>query len=278
MKKIYRILFTFILIYNFNYSWAHFGTRGGPTGGTVTCFYADNGNNLLYFGTKTGGVYYSRNTTFTGWTYVNYIGLESPYITAITSIGTTTTGVKMVAATPDKGLFVSSDKGITWTATYTGLANTNVTALITKDQYIIAGTGNGEVLISSDSAKTFIKSTSQPGSKINSLITDGNNIYAGTDNGVHISADNGLNWSVAGSGLSGQKVNALIINSGTILAGTNGGVYAATLSGINWSLTNTGLNSTTVTSFAVNGNNIYAGTNNGVFTSCLLYTSDADDN
>jgi hypothetical protein len=267
-KKITHLLILFLVTISFN-SFGHWTTKGPYVGGNVKCFAV--ADTLLYVGSANGGVYWSRNKALTAWQYVNYTGLTSPNITAFTSIGLTSslTGMKVIAGTSDAGVFMSRDKGLTWTAYNTGLTNTHVTALINMGQYIFAGTNGGGVFVSSDSAKTWSAvNTGITNNVVTCFTTNGTVIAVGTDGGgVFVSINNGGSWTAANTGLTNLSVNALAISGTTIFAGTDSGIFTANTSVPVWSQANTGLTNTIINGFATNAGVVYAATNNGVYTS-----------
>ncbi|HVD97399.1 MAG TPA: T9SS type A sorting domain-containing protein [Cytophagaceae bacterium] len=251
-------------------SFAHWTSKGPFVGGNITCFtIADT---LLYAGSATGGVYWSKTQALTAWSYANYTGLTSPHVSALTSIGlsSSTSGMKIIAGTSDGGIFVSKDKGTSWSASNSGLTNTNITALITVGQYLFAGTNGAGIFVSSDSAKTWTSANSGVNTSyaITSFATNGTVIVAGTDGGgVFASINNGGSWTAANTGLTDLSVNALAVSGTSIFAGTDNGIFTANVNTPVWSQANTGLSNTIINGFTTNAGLVYAATNAGVYTS-----------
>jgi len=108
-------------------------------------------------------------------------------------------GTDLFAGTWGGGVFMSGDKGITWMAVNSGLA----------DWYI------------------------------KSIAVSGTDLFAGTrDGGVFLSTDNGTTWAAVGSGLPGKIIDSLVVSGPYLLAsvgpwGHGGGLWRATLSDLN---------------------------------------------
>ncbi|MDX2191344.1 MAG: T9SS type A sorting domain-containing protein [Bacteroidota bacterium] len=271
LKKTTQYIFLALIatLFDINETFAHFGERS-PTGGSVTVLVVEPNYNVLYLGTKSGGTYYMATPTATGWSRRNTAGLKSGNITSITTIGNTTTGLYIIAGTSDAGVFVSSDRGVTWTSTTSGLTNQNINALYTVGSVVLAGTKGG-IFVSTNNGASFTAAATQPTDlNITSFANDGGLLYAGTSSkGVFRSSDNGITWTDANNTvISASGINSLAVANNSLVAGTNEGVYVAVNQlTANWALAITGITNTTVTSIASNGNIWYAGTRAGVFSS-----------
>ena len=133
-------------------------------------------------------------------------------------------------------LLITTDLGVTWTMSRTGL-NGTVNALATvpgNSQLVYAGTNNG-VFISTDAGASWSATTLTR--TVRALEIDPGNtdvIYAGTYGyGVHVSSDAGATWTEMNTGLTCNKVLSLDVRAGseiTLFAGTEGGsVFRTTL-------------------------------------------------
>ena len=80
---------------------------------------------------------------------------------------------------------------------------------------IYRSTNNGISWIESDSGIT--------NSFVNSLAVSGSNIFAGTNNGMFLSTNNGNSWIAVNSGLTNTVITSFLVSGGTIYAGTDGG-------------------------------------------------------
>ncbi len=92
--------------------------------------------------------------------------------------------------------------------------------------------------------------------------TKANILYAGTSSGVYKSTNAGANWTNTGLSASVQAVLINPSNENEIYAATTGGVYKSTTGGGSWTLMNTGLQNTNTTSLGIYPNNyLFVGTN-----------------
>jgi hypothetical protein len=233
---------------------AHFGSKG-PFGGSVKTLTPVGA--ALYLGSEEGGVYYLPTSSATAWTYVNYTGLTSGKINAVSGIGT-----KVIAATADHGIFYSVDKGVTWKAS--NLPGEGINTLVGLGANVVAGTENNGIYVSVDTGKTW-SATASPNGKIKVLAVDGTTLYAGSDQGVSASNDGGATWTSLNSGLTTTEIMSLSVSNGTIYAGTNNGVFSTNTNNVSWNTT-AGLGNTTVNGLFSYGGITYAATNGGVYS------------
>ena len=167
-----------------------------------------------------------------------------------------------------KGIFRSSNNGISWTAGDSGLTNTNVFSIAAVDSTIFAGTGNGVFRSTNNGASwTSVNSGITGGSSVNAFAVSGDTIFAGTVNGIFRSTNSGASWTVAGSGLRNTNVLSFAVSNSIIFAGTDNGVFQSTNNGGLWTTVDSGLINASVMSLAVSGSEIWAGTKKGVFMS-----------
>ncbi len=265
-KSIIAALF---LLLSFNFSFAHWSTKG-PYGGHVSAFAVQDTN--VFMASPNGGVYRSTNTQLNTWRYYNYTGLGSGKINALSVIGT-----KVLAGSADSGIYISNDAGISWASSNSGLSNLKVLSLATSQNgKIFAGTDGGGVFISVDSGATWTAMSSGLGSSIiNCFVTLGDTVLAGTaDAGVYVTITGGNFWLSLNNGLTDTHVSSLAFSlSGVAFVGTPSGVFQGNLTTFTWTLANTGLANTAVHSLLVNGSDIYAGTDAGIYTSPVASVS-----
>jgi photosystem II stability/assembly factor-like uncharacterized protein len=146
-------------------------------------------------------------------------GQQAASIQALTSVGKDL----VYAGSFGLGLFLSEDRGATWTKSDQGVTDPFILTLTTgKDGAIYAGTFRGGVFRSRDRGKSWQAINS--GLKrleIKALLAVGDGVYAGTSDGVYrLAADR---WSVVTTGLDDILVHALALSSdGTLFAGTSG--------------------------------------------------------
>ena len=140
-------------------------------------------------------------------------------IQALTSVGDD----MVYAGSFGLGLFISEDRGATWTKSGQGVTDPFILTLTTgKDGAIYVGTFRGGVFRSRDRGKSWQAINS--GLKrleVKALLAVGDGVYAGTSDGVYrFAADR---WSVVTTGLDDILVHTLALSSdGTLFAGTSG--------------------------------------------------------
>ncbi len=173
-------------------------------------------------------------------------------------------GVYLVAGTYGGGTYRTSDNGVTWTKTVSGLLNTNVNALAVADTNLYAGTFGG-VYRSVNGAATWTSTGLSFNNLVQSLAVSGKTLLAGTRNGPFLSTDNGASWKAINNGLSTLSITAVAISDTNFFAGTEAGIYRSPISGARWTAVNTGLNNTSISCFAFNGTYLMASTANGVY-------------
>jgi photosystem II stability/assembly factor-like uncharacterized protein len=161
----------------------------------------------------------------------------------------------------DNLVYVSKDKGVSYTTLNTGLPEgCNAYFIEVLGNVIFVNTENNGSVISTDNGVSWTPVSL--GYNIGSLIQFGDSIFAGIGNGVYVSADSGLTWNL--TGLEGKPVTSLLTNGKWILAGTSGyGAYRSDKKGSAWIHTDTGLPNPNITSLTMNGIDIYAGTFDG---------------
>ncbi|HWB64972.1 MAG TPA: T9SS type A sorting domain-containing protein [Chitinophagales bacterium] len=261
------VISLFALLFSFQYSIAHWSTKG-PYGGHVSAYTVID--SFLYLGSPTGGVYTSTNTQFTNWSYRNYTGLTSGNITGLSHIG-----YKLIAATGDSGIYISNDKGVTWAISNNMLTNRSLTSVVSSNGNIFAGSDGGGVFMSGDSGTTWMAmNTNLTNLHITCLAASGDTIFAGTaGGGVFISLNGGGAWVGLTTNLTDLNITAIAYSSGNLFAGTASGVFQATVSTLVWSAVNTGLANTHINALMVAGDSVYAATNMGVSYSQLTSVS-----
>lgn len=124
------------------------------------------------------------------------------------------------------GVFLSTNNGTNWTQVNTGLMNTNVYSLASKEQYLFAGTYNGGVFRSTNSGASWVQ-VGLTNTWVYAFAVSGTNLFAGTyGNGVFMSTNNGESWTSVNQGLTYPLVQAITVSGTNIFAGTNGsGVF-----------------------------------------------------
>jgi photosystem II stability/assembly factor-like uncharacterized protein len=189
-----------------------------------------------------------------------------------------TTPTTLYAGTFNAGVFKSTDGGITWEATNTGLTDLKVQTLVidpSSPMTVYVGTQSAGVFRSTSGGGNWTASNTGL-TNLNVLDLQINPstpliLYAGTlGGGVFRSLDGGMNWSPVNTGLTGLNIFSLAIDpisTNTLYAAAlSAGVFRSTNGGANWSLVNTGLTTTTAQRLAIDPINtmtVYVGTREG---------------
>ena len=170
----------------------------------------------------------------------------------------------------DEGFFRSTDDGVTWDSSNTGMINLvgqghncTIMSLYEDGSDLYAGTAEG-LYQSSDSGLTWRLILM---ADVEALTRSGNNLLGGTRGGIQLSSDNGLRWNSSNSGLINTSVPAMASIGTHLFAGISGnGVYRSNDSGNTWTAVNSGLNGSDIsgftsidtTLFAIAGNELFA--------------------
>jgi hypothetical protein len=205
------------------------------------------------------------------WTAANN-GLTNNWVNALL-----VSNSEIFAGTYGGGVFRSQDNGSSWSTaniglTDTGGGDTNVSALTTSANFLLAGANSGPApggLFSSPS-DGYQWSAVDFGSSSNYILSFAgidNYVFAGTQGGgIFRSTDAGIHWTAVNLGLQSLVVTALIINGTMVFAGTSSGVFFSGNKGVRWTVTNTGLADTLINSLAVSGYTLLAGTDKGIWS------------
>jgi photosystem II stability/assembly factor-like uncharacterized protein len=163
------------------------------------------------------------------------------------------------------GVFRSTDNGSTWSEANTGFPTTAVYALAVKGSTLFAGTSSRAVYASTDDGASWSPANGGSNYQVNALAILGSYLFAATEGGVLFSTDSGTSW--AWTSLSGT-ITSLVVSGTDLIAGTKGkGVFISRNNGSTWSEANGGIGSLYVTSLAAFGANLFAGTWNGFYIS-----------
>jgi len=137
-------------------------------------------------------------------------------------------------------MFVSTNKGSSWTALTNGLPIYQIESIVSLDSIILAAYGfggNPSVYKSTNnglSRNPVSAGLTTSGTVIQTLLVDGRYVYGGTiSDGVWLSKDKGESWSDISGGLNGPglRVAALASSGGYLFsAATKGGVWRRLLS------------------------------------------------
>ncbi|HWF44319.1 MAG TPA: hypothetical protein VG537_06735 [Candidatus Kapabacteria bacterium] len=173
---------------------------------------------------------------------------------------------QQIYAGGNRGVFFSSDDGISWNHASDGMAgDTNVWALVVNAGIVYAAGQYDGVYRSKDQGRDWTVSNIGFSDTIGvrSLIESGQDIFAGSwGYGVFKSSDEGITWVSVDSGLpSGLSGNSLIIVNGSLIVGTSDDIFISTDLGGEWKQFDKGYTAKTgISNFVQVGNYIVAGT------------------
>jgi len=180
-------------------------------------------------------------------------------------------------ATGPKGVFRSSNNGLTWDSSNTGLLGRKIRAITAKGNYIFAGTDSG-LFRSSNNGNTW-SSIHQNiyYTFVFHLECNEQYVFAGTLKGLFRSTNYGATWDSINTGLPYQYgrvvIDALTVFNDTLYAGVQidppqKKVYKSTNNGNYWDLIEyNNFDSVLVYSLQAKDNSVLCGTHKGVFIS-----------
>ena len=180
------------------------------------------------------------------------------------------------------GIFKTDDNGLNWIPMNTGLLNTNIKTVYTKDTVLFAGAIAGSdaaeagVFRSFNGGQTW-ESCGLTSQTISSLIHQGDYIFAGTAGGVYRSSDNGNTWVVKNTGLASGGVQDFAKNDTYLYVVKGSSVHRSVNFGDTWTAINTGLPGfgpfKWVETIASKGDTLYVGTRTMTTTQDGIYRS-----
>ena len=198
-------------------------TDNGKSWNAVNAGLADTNTNALvlsgttlFTGTESGGIYISTNNGGI-WTLADD-GLTNDQIAAFAVNGTTV----IAGAYPGGDVFFTTNGGTSWTtSTISAFSTGGIISLTVTNTGIYAGTGYGQIYLTTDQGKDWSESDNGVGASIiNALCSVGSNIFAGTNYGIFVSRDDGLSWTAVDSGLTDTYVCSLFANGPYLYVGT----------------------------------------------------------
>ncbi|BAU12714.1 hypothetical protein LEP3755_32450 [Leptolyngbya sp. NIES-3755] len=237
------------------------------------------------YGTMQGGCFQLSNTE--QWTGISS-GLPSIDIWSLTASDTA-----LFAGTGSRGIYRSTNNGISWQAAIIGLSNLSITVLYYHSGSVFAGSPAGGVFRSKDNGETWTAigtgnihvqtndadrletiNTGIPNTVVRSILaaqftvetTRQNYLFVGTDDGIFRSEDDGRNWYV--QDLRTASVRALLSIETVIYAGTDQGLSLSNDQGATWQPGNLEQSITSLATITLDGTAyLFAGTKNGVYRS-----------
>ena len=185
-------------------------------------------------------------------------------------------GNLLFAGAKEAGIFISSDKGITWASANNGLLEKNITSFALKGDTVFAGGFFSGVYFSTGNG-TVWQPLSQQGlgnHQVTTLAMKGKTLFAGTVNGMYVTT-NFKDWSSVNSGMPAGNspylypwVNSISVFNNIMIAGLFfKGAFLSTNSGVTWTSVSDIPNNANVSSAISFNNLLYVGTNLGLFVS-----------
>lgn len=199
----------------------------------------------------------------------NYTALNGPYIGTPTKI--VSAGGNLLGLVYGQGIMKSTDGGLNWTASSTGLTNLYLEDLhrdaLSGKLYVL---GYNQLFTSSDNGATWTL-TANTGFITGRFIrkTTSYVFIVGYNNSIYRSSNDGVSWTQVNS-FSGDPRDFEVNASGYLYIATSGnGIFRSTNNGLNVDQLDSGegLTDTNVYSLVTSGANIYASTGTGPFKS-----------
>ena len=249
-------------------TWTADNQAGSLTSLVVNAVLVDNplAPTLAYAGTANGLFKQSYSTgSWSSWTAAGS-GVATPAV--LHALVNNPASRATLYAGSDLGAFRSTNSAGAWTSVAAGLRQGSALAIKPIDStVIVAGLGGGGLYHSSDSAGSWIATTSSDPSTPSALLYDasGSPVYAGSGSGVYKSSDDGATWSSISATLANTDVRALAFGTGSALhAGTAEGVFVWNSGTLTWGAYPAGQpTNSDVTGLAYRGSSLFAGTNGG---------------
>lgn len=167
------------------------------------------------------------------------------------------TGSALFAGTNVRGVYKSTNGGLNWFLSNSGMTDTSVFALASIGTEIFAGTLTG-VFRSTDNGQTWDNiNNGLPSVQVSALYVWGGTIYTGGSDGVYYSTDHGSSWTQTNSYL----VYSLTGHGTNLYAGTKEGFLRSTDYGSTWNYDNNGFDIIgAINSLFLTDHYIFAGT------------------
>ncbi|HYM21035.1 MAG TPA: T9SS type A sorting domain-containing protein [Candidatus Kapabacteria bacterium] len=175
---------------------------------------------------------------------------------------------EMVFAGCRKGVYISNDTGLTWTAMQQDIGDRSLTAIGSSSSLILAGGVNGRLFETTDNGLHWnTVSSFDSVRRINEIQFVGTNAFVCSTSGFYKSIDNGDNWSLLTGSIPDSNVTCFLFAGSRMYIGTWNGIFRSTDFGKSWQEVNNGLANLYALSLCSNDQYLFAGTANGIFRS-----------
>ncbi|MFN3872460.1 MAG: T9SS type A sorting domain-containing protein [Ignavibacterium sp.] len=269
LNKLYiRIIYAFVFFTSINaQTWQNTQIPGGMSSVSMVI----DKNDKLYVGLIDG--IWSTTNDGDNWDWVS----ETLVNAGVKSMATTGNG-NLIAGTSARGVFISSNNGLSWTESNNGLSHFAVSSIIVVGNNCFLGTIRGGVYLSTNNGLSWLQiNNGLTDFRITALTFNGSNLFAGTaNNGVFVTTNNGISWSQINSGLTNKNVNALISEGNNLYVGTSGGVFYSDNGGTSWIAINNGIPTFAryIDAIIKSGSKLFAGS----FGGGVFYSTDNGSN
>jgi photosystem II stability/assembly factor-like uncharacterized protein len=236
---------------------------------TYVFSFSSNGSDLFACATQMSGGIFVTPDYGQNWNFL-LGGIPTYHVSSVSW-----NGKDMLAAT-DIGVFISADRGLTWTKKSNGIPAMDEYNTVTcvagngTDQY--AGTYSTGIFVSHDGGENWTHATLPVEEHFYAMCFFINNtgVYVGTFcGGILFSSDNGHTWTSMNNGLPAVTANTSIVQVGSkLFLATYGGVYSSGDNGHTWGIAGNELSSKVIYGLATHGSDLFAATSeNGVYMS-----------
>lgn len=191
----------------------------------------------------------------------------------VTSLAWKGDGGQLLAGTIGSGLFLSTDRGLTWAATEGGLGRVIVHSLARSDDGVVYAGGPSGIYSSDDAGASWRREEGACAlGGVLSLATAPGAVLAGTAGGVYVNDGAQTGWTLLTGGLGRQTIFTIAVDphdNGRFYAGCWGNnILVSADRGATWAPMHNGLETLSVHSLAVSPSRpgtMYAGTVEGVY-------------
>ncbi len=185
-------------------------------------------------------------------------GFPTPYFYCNSLL---TKGTKVYAGT-NYGVFITSNRAVSWLDISTGLVNKSVRALAFDSVGLYAGTGGGGFYRYNDTANTWTASnTGLTDLTVNTIYATSKALFIGTAKGVFVSTNHGLNWTALSNGPFNIYTYSITGTGNLVFAGTGSGFFFSKDTGTSWTYSNTGIDGIAtidIRAMIISGNTLFA--------------------
>jgi len=204
-----------------------------PYGGTINEIVSDGNTLYAADGDYGAGDLYKSTDLGETWQSIGEAIPEHPIVLHVARVGT-----RLYAGT-SRGLFVTTDNGISWKLATDTSHYYRITTLYTKGDALIFGiSGRGLFQLSSSGELIQLGLSVQASNNLHQIAEAGTAMFAATQgSGVQRSNDGGKTWEAKNVGFQQAEdlyVQSLITIRDTLIAGTLRGIYRSTDFGEQW--------------------------------------------